>query len=151
MVSSRKVISPDRLSALICLAFAIAVGIEAYRLGLGTLGSPGPGLTPLFYASILAFLSMLLFMRSWSASNHAVIVLRWRSILSILTILLIYGLAIEWLGYAVCTFVVMVLLLRTGGVRWIKSLAFAGIATVVIHLLFVRWLAVPLPAGSIFS
>jgi putative tricarboxylic transport membrane protein len=149
-LTAPKPTNPDHSSALICLGFAVAIGIEAYRLGPGKLGSPGPGLTPLFYASVLAFLSVILFLRSRGRSDSPTIVLRWRSILSILAILLVYGLTIEWLGYLVCTFFVMVLLLRRGGVPWIGSLLFAGAATVMVNLLFVRWLAVPLPIGSIF-
>ena len=127
------------------------VGIEAYRLGLGKLGTPGPGLTPLFYASVLAILAVILLLRSLGMPDSRVnIVLRWRSVLPILAILLIYGFTIEWLGYLICTFLVMVLLLRIGGVRWAGSLLFAGVVTLAVNLLFVRWLAVPLPIGSIF-
>jgi len=35
-------------------------------------------------------------------------------------------------------------------VGWLGSGLLAGMATLVINLLFVRWLAVPLPIGSIF-
>ena len=150
-MNTQKSPHPDQSSGLICLGFAIAVGIEAYRLGIGKLGSPGPGLTPLFYASALAFLSAVLLLRSLDTpKSPANIVLRWRSILPILAILLIYGLTIEGLGYLICTFVVMFLLLRIAGARWTASLLFAGIATLAINLMFVRWLAVPLPIGSIF-
>lgn len=143
--------SPDRLSALVCLAFAVAVGIEAHRLGLGTLGRPGPGLTPLFYAGILGFLSVLLFVRSRGETSRQTIVLQWRSLISILAILLAYGLTIEWLGYVTCTFLAMILLLQMAGVHRMKSLLYAATATVLVHLVFVRWLLVPLPIGSIFS
>jgi putative tricarboxylic transport membrane protein len=149
-LTAPKPTNPDRSSALICLGFAIAVGIEAFRLGPGKLGTPGPGLTPLFYASILALLSVILFLRSRNSSDSFVIVLRWRSILSILTILLVYGLTIEKLGYLICTFFVMVALLRVGRAGWVVSLLFAGAATLAVNLLFVQWLAVPLPMGSIF-
>ncbi len=149
-MDSRKAPNPDRSSALVCLAFAAAVGVEAYRLGLGTLGSPGPGLTPLFYASVLGFLSILLFIRSRGEPLRPAIAVQWRSVVAILAILLAYALTIEWLGYVTCTFLAMVLLLQVAGVHRIKSLLFAGIATALVHLVFVRWLLVPLPIGSIF-
>ena len=142
--------NPERSSALLCLGFAVAVGIEAYRLNPGRLGSPGPGLTPLLYASVLAGLSAILFFRASHQREALPIVLKWRSVISILTILLIYGLMIEWLGYLVCTFIVMLLLFRMAKVGWLGSGLLAGMATLVINLLFVRWLAVPLPIGSIF-
>ena len=145
-----KKINPDRSSAILCFVFAVVVGIEAYRLGPGRLGSPGPGLTPLLYASVLAGLSAILFFRSSPKGETPPVFLKWRPVLSILAILLIYGLMIEWLGYLICTFCVMLLLFRMGKVNWLWSLALAGMATLFINLLFVRWLGVPLPTGSIF-
>lgn len=146
----RKRATADRTSALVCLAFAIGVGIEAYRLGIGTLGSPGAGLTPLLYAGILAVLSIVLFVRTKDKSDDPAIVTRWRSVIPILAVLLVYALTIEWLGYIVCTFIAMWLLLQLAGVRRINALVFAVAATALVHLVFVRWLLVPLPIGSIF-
>ena len=142
--------NPDRSSALVFLILALTVGMEAYRLGPGRLGSPGAGLTPLLYASILSALSIILFVRSLRQQGAILIVLRWRLILPILASLLTYGLLIERMGYLACTFVVMVSLSRMGKTGWLGSLIFAIGATLVIHILFVRWLAVPLPVGFIF-
>ncbi len=149
-LTSPKQRNPERSSAILCFIFAVAVGIEAYRLGPGKLSSPGPGLTPLIYAFILAGLSAILFLRSTPKWEGAFIVLKWRPVLSILAILLIYGLLIERLGYLLCTFVVMFLLSRMGKIGWLGSLLMAGLAILAINLLFVQWLQVPLPLGSIF-
>ena len=143
-------INPDRASAILCLVFAVVVGIEAYRLGPGRLSSPGPGLTPLLFCIILAGLSAILFSRSSPKGETPPIVIGWRPVLSILAILLVYGLMIERLGYLICTFIVMLLLSRIGKVGWLGSLLMAGLAILAINLLFVRWLLVPLPIGSIF-
>ncbi len=142
--------NPDRSGAILCFIFAVVIGIEAYRLNPGRLSSPGPGLTPLLYALILAGLSAILFLRSAPREEGPPIILKWRPLLSILAILLIYGLLIERLGYLICTFVVMFLLSRMGKVSWLGSLLMAGLAILAINLLFVQWLQVPLPTGSIF-
>ena len=142
--------NPERSGAVLCFIFAMVIGIEAYRLGPGRLSSPGPGLTPLLYALILAGLSAILFFRSSPKGEEPLIVLKWRPVLSILAILLIYGLLIERLGYLICTFVVMLLLSRMGKISWLGSLLMAGMAILAINLLFVQWLQVPLPTGSIF-
>ncbi len=142
--------NPERSGAVLCFFFAVVVGMEAYRLNPGRLGSPGPGLTPLLYALVLAGLSAILFFRSSPKGETFAIILKWRPVISILAVLLIYGLLIEWLGYPLCTFIVMLLLFRMGKVNWLGSLLSAGMATLFINLLFVRWLAVPLPTGSIF-
>jgi len=149
-VAKPKQTHPDRSSALVFFLLAIAVGIEAFRLNPGKLGSPGPGLTPLLYASVLGMLALILFLRGGRRTPESPAVFRWPSVLSILSVLLVYGLLIEYLGYLVCTFVAMILLFRMGKVRWPGALLSAASATAVIHLLFVRWLAVPLPIGSVF-
>jgi putative tricarboxylic transport membrane protein len=141
----------DRSSALVFLILALSVGVEAYRLDPGKLGSPGPGLTPLLYASVLGVLSLILIVRSFRQQLDVHIVLNWRMVLPILSILLIYSLLIERLGYLVCTFLVMVVLFRIGRTGWFGSIIFGIGAIFVIHILFVRWLAVPLPRGFIFS
>ena len=41
-------------------------------------------------------------------------------------------------------------LLQLAGARRVQSLVFASVATGFVHLLFVKWLLVPLPIGSIF-
>lgn len=142
--------NPDRSSAILCLVFAVVVGIEAYRLNPGRLSSPGPGLTPLLFSFILAALSLILFLRSSPQWEAPPIAIKFRPVLTILAILLVYGLLLEWLGYLFSTFIVMLLLSRMGKVSWLGSLLLAGMAILAINLLFVRWLLVPLPTGSIF-
>jgi len=132
------------------MVFAVVIGIEAYRLDPGRLNSPGPGLTPLLFSLLLAGLSAILFFRSSPKGEMPPIVIKWRPVLTILAILLVYGLMIERLGYVICTFVVMLLLSRMGKVGWPGSLLMAGLAILAINLLFIRWLLVPLPTGSIF-
>jgi len=142
--------TPDRVSGLLCLGFALAIGIQAIRLDPGTLGKPGPGLAPLIYACILSLFSVILLIRSFLSGANFTVIVEWRSLLTILIILTIYGVAIEWLGYLICTFVVIAALLRTVRSGWLQTIVFAAAATLFVDLLFVRWLMVPLPIGSIF-
>ncbi len=132
------------------LALALAVGLEAWRLGPGTLGNPGPGLAPLLYASVLALLALILVARAVGAAAAAAAPVPWRRVVAVLGTLLLYGLAIEPLGYLACTFVVAVLLALVAGQSWYRSLAFAAAAAATVDLVFVRWLAVPLPQGLLF-
>jgi putative tricarboxylic transport membrane protein len=143
--------SPDLASGLLCLGFAVAIGIEAIRLDPGTLGRPGPGLAPLIYAGVLVLFSVILLLRTFRSGETFSILLDWRRVLSILAVLIFYGVAIEWLGYLICTFVVIAVLLRTTRPGWLQPIVFAAAVTLAVDLLFVRWLAVALPIGSIFQ
>lgn len=139
----------DRLSALVAMTFATAVGIEAWRLDPGTLRNPGPGLMPLIYSAVLVALAAIL----WARSRHghaAAFEAPWRAILSVLALLLAWGLAIEALGYALCTLAVVSLLTRGMGATWSRALASGVAVTAVVHVVFVSWLAAPLPRGSLF-
>jgi putative tricarboxylic transport membrane protein len=143
--------TPDRASGLLCLGFAVAIGIEAIRIGPGTLGQPGPGLVPLIYACILMLFSVILLLRTFRSGANFSILIDWRSVLPILAVLIFYGVAIEWLGYLICTFVVIAVLLRIAITGWLQTIVFAAAATIAVDLLFVRWLNVALPMGSIFN
>ncbi len=137
----------ERSAAFVFLILALAVGIEAYRLDPGRLGSPGPGMTPLLYASVLFVLSLIQFLRSHSPIAA---VFNWRAVVPILAILLLYGILIEKIGYLICTFLVMAVLFRMGKTGWLGSAILGLAAACVIHILFGRGLAVPLPGGIFF-
>lgn len=122
----------------------------AMKLDLGTLEKPGPGLVPLIYAGVLAILSVCLLIRTFLSTKIFATSIEWRSIAPVLLALTFYGVAIEWLGYVICTFLITLALLRATRTSWIHSAAFAVATTVVIDLLFVRWLSVLLPTGSVF-
>jgi hypothetical protein len=144
-----KIRKPDaeRSSGVVFLLFSLAVAIQAYRLDPGRLGGPGPGMTPLLYASVLFVLSLVHVARSHSPIPA---LFQWRTVVPILSILLLYGLLIEKLGYFPCTFLVMTVLFRMGKTGWAGSVILGLAAAFMIHLVFVRWLAVPLPGGLLF-
>jgi len=50
-------------------------------------------------------------------------------------------------GYVVSTLVLMLGLLRVLGVSWGASALIAASSALASHLVFVRWLGIPMPAG----
>jgi Tripartite tricarboxylate transporter TctB family len=59
-----------------------------------------------------------------------------------------FCLFLPWIGYAVCAFLFVALLLRyLGGVGWLGVLITAGLSALVTHYLFGVILGVPLPRG----
>lgn len=53
------------------------------------------------------------------------------------------------IGYVAASFLLMLGLLRVLGVRWGTAALLAAAAAVAAHVLFVRWLHIPMPAGPI--
>ena len=135
-------------------ALAIAVAGEAYRLGLGTLNSPGPGFTYFWTAALLGILTVRLFFKVlrlkdggnealWRATN-------WRNVVWTVVALLVYAYALERLGYILVTFAFLGFLfwmLWESPKRWVAILGLALVATVVSYIVFDRWFALQLPKG----
>ena len=54
----------DRISGIFWLLFAIFVGIESYRLGLGTLHKPGPGFLYFWTSIALGIMSLVVLIQA---------------------------------------------------------------------------------------
>ena len=71
----------------------------------------------------------------------------WPALLVVLGALLSYLLLLETVGFVLVTFVFLLLLFRLGKIGWIKSCAWAVVATSLAYALFRLWLKVQLPRG----
>ncbi len=148
----------DLISALVLLAGAVGVGIEAWRLGLWSgPGIPGPGFLPLLLAIGLAVGAggILVEAALAGADNAAGGGAGWfsdRAAITRLAVLLacIVALvaAVEPLGMlpAVGLFLLVFLSLYLRG-RWPAILLISGLTPVCLHLIFERWLKFTLPRG----
>jgi len=141
--------SKDLTSALFWLAIAIFVFLEAFtKLKLGSLHQPGPGFFPFWGGVLLATLSLILLVRSLRSRERINFgAVRWSALVLVLTVLLVYLLFLETLGFVIVTFCFLLLLFRFGQIGWIKSAASSIVATSLVYALFQLWLRVQLPRG----
>ncbi len=128
----------------------------AYRLGLGSGNNPGPGFAGFGIAFLLGLMSITLCLKGvfQAIKDHgkteAVKDLPWKPIL-ILVILVGYGVFFNFLGFAVSTFLLMMLLVWAVGRRRLRlALAVSSLTVASAYLLFVIALGLPLPAGSLW-
>lgn len=130
----------------------------AYRLGLGSIGQPGPGFFPLVIAALLGLMSLGLLVKGCLPTKTGPRPPRffhradWGRPLLTLAALVGYGIFFRRAGLIVSTFVFLMILV--GGVgRQKPALAFIVSAATAgaVYLLFVVLLGVPLPAGTWFS
>ena len=149
-----------KLYDLYCGAFLTGVSgitcVLSYQLGLRSIRNPGPGLIPFGVAAILGFMSIGLSVRGLFGSKNGFQSgpvfkgVNWRRVVVALGGLLGYGMTFNFLGFRLCTFSLMVLLLGVvGRQKWWLTFTVSVITVIFAHLIFVVWLGCPFPAGPL--
>jgi putative tricarboxylic transport membrane protein len=143
----------DQMSSLLWLALAFYIGIESLRLPLGSWRDPGPGFLPLGAGIGLAILSLTVFSQArfrteertrqgWYSPE------RWKSLLVILGVLFGYALFLDFLGFLVSTFLLLVMLFRfVEPQRWVVAIGGSALASIASYIVFEVWLKTQLPKG----
>ena len=144
----------DSASSLFWLLLSLVVCVESFRLGVGTLGNPGMGFIGMGAGGLLGILSLALFVQSILKKEgiqtprifHG---LRWKRVILILIVLLVYAKVMPVLGYLSSTFVLMTFLfwITKEGQKWWWSLVSALLMTVITYLMFSVWLNCQFPQG----
>jgi hypothetical protein len=146
--------NPDRTSSLFWLVVGMGITIASLKYGFGTFVSPGAGFITFFAGAILCFLSLILLISSFRAKQ-----LQdgfgdlWKGLevgkaFYVLSLLAVYALVLQTLGFPVSTFILLALLFRVkadyspGKVILLSFLISTGA-----YLIFDFWLRVQLPKG----
>jgi putative tricarboxylic transport membrane protein len=144
----------DRTSSLVWLGLAIFICVESFRLPLGSIHDPGPGFLPLLVGVLLAGLSVICFLQarggpSAEPSGPWYSAERWKSLVWILLALLVYALVLDYLGFLLSTFLLLVVLFRFGmePQRWVWAVGGGVLASVSCYAVFELWLRTQLPKG----
>lgn len=137
-------------SSLFLFFFSIFICFESYRLDLGTLSAPGPGLFPFGGGLILGFLSLLEMLKpsvDESKPERGGRKGGYRIAL-VLFALTAYGLVLERLGFLVATFGLFIFFLKVVvPQKWPRVLVSALLSTLISYLVFEVWLKTQLPRG----
>ena len=148
----------DFYSGLFFTVLSFATCILAYRFGLGEIHNPGPGLLPFAIASLLVFMSIGLLLRTLlgniSERQEKEVLQRIRRgrVILVLCALLGYGIAFNFLGFHLCTFLLMILLLSVvGGRKWWLTITISLIITFCTYLIFEAWLGCAFPRGTFWD
>jgi putative tricarboxylic transport membrane protein len=148
----------DVLSGLFLGFLSIGTCMMAYRLGLGSGSSPGPGFAAFGIAFLLGLMSIYLCLkgvlpaiRDHGKTEAVKGGLPWKKPMLMLIILVGYGVFFNVLGFSASNFVLMMLLVWVVGRQRLRLAITVSILTVAsAYLLFVIALGLPLPAGSIW-
>ncbi len=140
---------PSAVLTLVGFGFSIF----SFNLGLGSVHAPGPGFVPFLAGGLLIVLSIATMMetrpetkvKNWSGLFGGD---RWRIVVGILGTLFLYALVMDFLGFNLSTFLLLIFLFRLGeGQRWTVALGVAFITMVLTYLLFDYFLQVSFPRG----
>lgn len=144
----------DTATASIALAVAAFILFEGYDLGLGSTNEPGSGFILFWVGLAMGALAIALLVQSiWGSANKATIggpfaAGRWGKVIYVVALLLVYTYVLEYLGFIIATFALLILLFKTVEPQsWAVSLLGSALATGAAWLVFVAWLGTQLPAG----
>ena len=140
--------------AVLMLALSVVMVADTLSLGVWKGFTPGPAFFPILIASFTSVLALLLLVQTFRGTagegvawaDSAVL----RVVGSVYGALLAFYFVTPYLGMipAIIAFLLMVMV---GILRQplVGSLCAAAVTTCVIYLVFVQWLAIPLPMGVI--
>jgi hypothetical protein len=148
----------DLISCITLFILAALIILETvFTMPLGRIGKPGPGFLPFWLGIILALLSAILWVETaWRKQQPIKRQVqpssggrRWpRNVLWTTIAILAYSLLLEYLGFLICTFFLLLFLFGIiGKQKWWVVLSGSFLVAFVCHLLFKVALQVQLPRG----
>lgn len=144
----------DIYSGIFLAVISIGTCILSYRLGLGEIHSPGPGLIPFGVAGVLFFMSVGLIIRCIMEGvkrpfeGQAFKGISWERTILVLIGLFGFGIGFNSLGFSICIFLLIVFLLSVvGRQNWWLTILTSVLTVVISYLIFIVWLKVPFPRG----
>jgi len=145
----------DRLSALVWLGVGLSAVYSSIALGLGTAREPGSGFIGFLASSFISLMALIILIQSigkraekkrklstlWQG-------LRWKRPLLLCLIITGYILAFERLGFAISTFLFLIVLLKgMEALAWWKVLLLSALSTSLCYILLSFSLESTLPRG----
>ena len=120
--------------------------------GLGQLSEPGPGFALFWIGILMCGLALGVIGQAFLSGGPPLASLwagtRWRKVLVIIALLLVYGAGFQAIGFIVCTLaLLLVLMWFVDPVDWRLALIIAAVATFGVWAALTKWLKIQLPAG----
>ena len=139
---------------VVLLVLGVAYGVLAVGEGIGSLGDTGAGFFPLIVAIVLVAASAVVLVQSRRAPEAEPAEddgdVHWVRIAGVLGAALLVPLLAETVGMVVTLSVALVLIAKVMGVaRWVNAVLLGVAFGAATWLIFVYWLFVPLPAGTL--
>jgi putative tricarboxylic transport membrane protein len=148
---SKETMKKIDVSMVFLVVFAIAICVESYKLGLGRLNAPEPGLFPFLIGLTLGVLAavyqlLVVFHPGFQVISRMYI--PYRRIAPAIVGVFAYSFVLTKIGFIVATFLFVFFLLKvTERKSWGTSLLVSAGIVLVSYFLFRVWLGLQLPSG----
>ncbi len=142
----------DVAVATIALAVGAIALYESSKLPFGTIHSPGQGFFPWWISAVILLLALVLLIQALTPRSTAAREGPGRAakVAALLVVLAAYTFLLDSAGYPLCTFLLVLFMLRvTDPQRWTVALSMAAFTAVGSYVVFAIWLSVPLPRGPL--
>jgi len=145
-------IGSEVVGSLFWLAVGIFFAIGGLMVHPGTPRNPGPGFLPLIMASLLICFSLAVLTKGLVWQDSVPKGIAWKSQVSLVAAVLVYGVLLDLLGFLLSTFLLMFVLFGrsiTSEGRWAKALLYAAATALIGWLVFSVALKVPFPQARL--
>jgi len=142
----------DVAVATLALAFGAAAAFESAKLPFGTIHNPGQGFFPWWTSVVVVLLATILLIQALKLRASTALEKSGRiaKVVALLVVLATYTFLLDPLGYPICTFLLVLFMLRVmDPQRWTVALSMAALTAVGTYVVFAIWLSVPLPRGPL--
>jgi putative tricarboxylic transport membrane protein len=142
----------DLTSSIVLFVVGLLILLYAPHYDLGRLSAPGPGFMPFLTGLAILVFSVITFLNGLlDKSTEAQKIwanMEWRKLIFTVVMLMAYALFLDKIGFIICTFFLILILVRYAGSRsWLVSILGGGLSSILCYLLFETWLRTQLPRG----
>jgi putative tricarboxylic transport membrane protein len=144
----------DLISSLFWMAVGVAISYLGYDLELGTLNEPGSGFMFFWVGLIMGGLSLGVFIQALRKKGTAGELkalwagVQWKKVVYVLAALALYAWAFLFLGFIVCTVLLLIFLFKVvEPQRWSAAIFGAVLSALMGYAVFNLWLGTQLPRG----
>jgi putative tricarboxylic transport membrane protein len=155
-------------SSLVLIFFSVTFLVYTTRYPLETWESPGPAVFPLILGGVLLILSLWQLIRAWralsmpgNAGEKGSAIRAFQTflhdnrgeakVLSLTALLILYILAMQWIGFFVSTFLLVIFSGRLMEAKeWGRPIALSAGVCLFCYLLFEVWIKLTFPRGLLF-
>ena len=145
------------LSSIFLIVLSITICLASIKLGIGELRDPAPGFMPFFTSCLLFFLCTVVLikdvigrMNQGENTKHLRVQIKFLKPMSLVVVLFVYTLLLDFLGYVITMSLTMFLMLSIFDPdtrKWWKYCIIGALASTLSFLIFYKGLHLELPMG----